>query len=89
VEIKGGLIMRLVGPAPRYAVRELEYKNVFPPSAPFQTFAGAELLDVISRAEDYQRVQMARAGKAEPAAPGGNAGEREAQPQVEGNAATE
>lgn len=90
LEIKGGLIMRLVGPAPRYAVRELEYKNLFPPSATFQTFSGAELLDVISRAEDYQRVQMARAGrKAEPAAPGGNAGEPQAQPQVEGEAATE
>jgi hypothetical protein len=55
LQIKGGLTMRLFGPSPRYAVRELQYMNLFPPSSPQQTFSGQELLGIIGRAEDYQR----------------------------------
>jgi hypothetical protein len=55
LEIKGGLSMRLFGPTPRYAVRELQYMNLFPQSSPQQTFSGQELLGIIGRAEDYQR----------------------------------
>lgn len=55
LEIKGGLSMRLFGPTPRYAMRELQYMNLFPPSSPQQTFSGQELLGIIGRAEDYQR----------------------------------
>ena len=47
--------MRLFGPSPRYAVRELQYMNLFPQSSPQQTFSGQELLGIIGRAEDYQR----------------------------------
>ncbi len=54
LEIKGGLTMRLVGPVPRYAVRELMYENLYPPSSPRQPFSGTEFLGVISRVEDYQ-----------------------------------
>ena len=56
LEIKGGLSMRLFGPTPRYAVRELQYLNLFPQSSPQQTFSGQELLGIIGRAEDYQRM---------------------------------
>jgi hypothetical protein len=56
LEIKGGLSMRLFGPTPRYAVRELQYMNLFPQSSPQQTFSGQELLGIIGRAEDYQRM---------------------------------
>jgi hypothetical protein len=55
LEIKGGLSMRLFGSSPRYAVRELQYMNLFPQSSPQQTFSGQELLGIIGRAEDYQR----------------------------------
>ena len=55
LQIKGGLTMRLFGPSPRYAVRELQYMNLFPQSSPQQTFSGQELLGIIARAEDYQR----------------------------------
>jgi hypothetical protein len=56
LSIKGGLTMRVFGPHPRYAERELEYAGLFPPSSPQQVFSGAEFLGIIGRAEDYQRV---------------------------------
>ena len=56
LEIRGGLSMRLFGPTPRYAVRELQYMNLFPQSSPQQTFSGQELLGILGRAEDYQRM---------------------------------
>jgi hypothetical protein len=56
LEVKGGLSMRLFGPSPRYAVRELQYVGLFPQSSPQQTFSGPELLGIIARAEDYQRM---------------------------------
>lgn len=55
LDIKGGLTMRLFGPSPRYAVRELTYETIFPPSSPHQTFSGAEFVGIIGRIEDYQR----------------------------------
>jgi hypothetical protein len=55
--IRGGLTMHMFGASPRYAVRELQYAGLFPPSSPQQTFSGAEFLGIIGRAEDYQRVQ--------------------------------
>ena len=56
LEIKGGAIMTVFGPSPRYATRELQFMNIYPPSAPHQTFSGSEYLAVIARVEDYQRV---------------------------------
>jgi len=47
--------MRVFGPSPRYAVRELTYQAVFPPSSPQQTFSGAEFVGIIGRIEDYER----------------------------------
>jgi len=55
LDIKGGLTMRVFGPSPRYAVRELTYQAVYPPSSPNQTFSGAEFVGIIGRVEDYQR----------------------------------
>lgn len=53
--LKGGLMMRLTKAAPRYAVRELEFVEVYPPSSPNQTFSGNEFVGIIGRLEDYQR----------------------------------
>lgn len=55
LQLKGGLMLHLVGPIPRYAVRELYSEGVFPLSSPHQTFSGAELVGVIGKVEDYQR----------------------------------
>ena len=53
---KGGLVNRMVGGrVPRYAVRELQYIEVYPPSTPRQTFSGAEFIGIVGRIEDYQR----------------------------------
>ena len=56
LDIKGGVTMRLLGPRPRYALRELQYMGLFPPSSPNQVLTGPECLGIIGRAEDYQRV---------------------------------
>ena len=55
LEIRGGLMMRLTGVHPRYAVKELEFLEVYPPSSPHQTFSGSEFLGIVGRVEDYQR----------------------------------
>jgi hypothetical protein len=54
LDIKGGVLLRLTG-AQRYAVRELQFMDLYPPSAPNQTFSGSEYLGIIGRLEDYQR----------------------------------
>lgn len=55
ISLKGGVTMRLLGPSPRYAVRELMFVGVYPTSSPNQTFSGAEYVGIIGRVEDYQR----------------------------------
>jgi hypothetical protein len=53
---KGGVMMRATGQrVPRYAVRELQFIDVYPPSSVQQTFSGAEFIGIIGRIEDYQR----------------------------------
>jgi hypothetical protein len=61
LDIKGGLVLRLLGPNPRYAVRELVFMELYPQSSPRQTFSGAEFLGIIGKVEDYQREQEASA----------------------------
>jgi len=60
LDIKGGVMLHLTG-AQRYAVRELQYLDLYPPSAPNQTFSGSEYLGIIGRMEDYQRGNPAEA----------------------------
>jgi hypothetical protein len=66
LKIRGGLVMALTGPSPRYATKELVFLGIFPPSSPNQTFSGTEYLGIIGKAEDYQRVE--RAGTERPLA---------------------
>jgi hypothetical protein len=61
LSIKGGLTMRVLGPSPRYAVRELQYMDIYPVSSPNQTFKGSEFLSILSRAEEYQKNHAAQA----------------------------
>ncbi len=65
LQIKGGLMMHLAGPSPRYAVRELYHVGIYPPSTPKQTFSGGELVGIIGRVEDYQRGDAANKRAAE------------------------
>ena len=53
LKVKGGIMMRLLGPNPRYALKELIALNIFTPSSPGQVLNGAQFIDIIGRAEDY------------------------------------
>jgi hypothetical protein len=64
LKIRGGVVMAVTGPSPRYATKELVFLGIYPPSSPNQTFSGTEYLGIIGKAEDYQR--LARAGTARP-----------------------
>jgi hypothetical protein len=54
LQIKGGLMMSLVGPTPRYATRELQYLGLYPLSSPNQIFSGAEFVGIIGKLDDFQ-----------------------------------
>ena len=64
LQIKGGVTMQLlypiVGPTPRYCLRELQFKGLYPPGSANQTFSGDEYLGIIGKIEDYQRGDPAR-----------------------------
>jgi hypothetical protein len=64
LKIRGGLVMALTGPSPRYATKELVFLGIYPPSSPNQTFSGTEYLGIIGKAEDYQRVERAGTSRA-------------------------
>ncbi len=54
LDIKGGLTMRLIGPHPRYALRELTFLRIIPTRSVQQGVPGIEFLSIISRARRYQ-----------------------------------
>ena len=72
LRIKGGLVMRLTGPSPRYATRELVYMELYPASSPQQTFTGSEFVGLIGRMEDYQRSNASRTSGGPAATPAEN-----------------
>ena len=66
LHLRGGWVMHLFGPTPRYAVKELVNEDIFPPSSPQQTFSGSEFVGVIGKLEDYQSSSSAVAGTSSP-----------------------
>jgi hypothetical protein len=54
LRIKGGVMMRLTGPNPRYATRELQFMGLYPPSSQNQIFSGSEFVGIIGRLDDFQ-----------------------------------
>ena len=62
MKIDGGVMLRLFPRSPRYAVRELQFMELFPPSSPNQTFSGTEFLGIIGKLEDHQRLEAAGGG---------------------------
>jgi hypothetical protein len=54
LQIKGGLMMHVTGPNPRYATRELQYLGLYPPSTPNQIFSGSEFVGIVGKLDDYQ-----------------------------------
>lgn len=56
LDIKGGVVMRIVGPHPRYALREMIHLALFPPnSSTGQTLSGRDFSAIIGRIDDYQQ----------------------------------
>jgi hypothetical protein len=53
--IKGGLTMRIFGPTPRYATRELVFNGVLPLRTDNQSLSGAEFIDFLNRLGRIQR----------------------------------
>lgn len=62
LDIKGGVMMHILGPQPRYALRELNHMGVMPRSTTFQTLTGNEFVALIGRIEDYQRAHPTARG---------------------------
>lgn len=68
-KIRGGVTMSIVGPIPRYAVRELVYMGIFPySSTENMTFSGLEFTAALSKTQDYLDAEAAKSAP-KPAAP--------------------
>ena len=52
--ISGGITMRVLGPRPRYAVRELNFRGWLPNMSPNQALSGLHLIALLSAVEDEQ-----------------------------------
>jgi hypothetical protein len=52
-KIKGGITMRVFGPHDRYAVKELNHRKWLPDMTTGQSISGAQLIAVLSRAEEH------------------------------------
>ena len=56
LDIKGGVVMRIIGPCPRYALRELIHLSLFPrDSSEQQVLTGRDFVAILGRVDDYQR----------------------------------
>jgi hypothetical protein len=55
LKIDGGLTMRVFGASPRYAVRALEYRGIYPTSSPNQGITGAQFAGIMQKAEEFER----------------------------------
>ena len=55
LDIKGGMTMRLLGPTPRYATKELVFMDVLPLRTENQALSGQEFVDFLNRLNRFQR----------------------------------
>lgn len=58
--IEGGVMMRVAGPVPRYATRELQYLGMMGNGSEQQAISGREFMGMISKAQDYLNSRTAR-----------------------------
>lgn len=64
VEIRGGLSFMLLGPTPRYALRELTYQDILPPRTENQSLSGLEFTDFLNRLSRMSRLREGTAATA-------------------------
>jgi hypothetical protein len=57
VEIRGGLSFLILGPTPRYALRELIYQDILPPRTENQSLSGLEFTDFLNRLSRMSRLR--------------------------------
>jgi len=55
LDVKGGMTMRLLGPTPRYATKELVFMDVLPLRTENQALSGQEFVDFLNRLNRFQR----------------------------------
>lgn len=59
--IKGGVMMQLTNSSGRYSARELQYLGIMAESTEQQAISGLDFVGVISKVQDYQAAEAARA----------------------------
>lgn len=64
VEIRGGLSFMILGPTPRYALRELMYQDILPPRTENQSLSGLEFTDFLNRLSRMSRLKEGTAATA-------------------------
>ena len=57
VDVRGGLSFMLLGPTPRYALRELIYQDVLPARTENQSLSGLEFTDFLNRLSRMSRLR--------------------------------
>lgn len=57
LKIEGGLTMKIIGPHPRYAMRELVYEGIMTPGTSQQGISGIDFVGLLARAEAYSESQ--------------------------------
>jgi len=62
--IKGGVMMRLLGPTQRYCLFECQYLELMQGGADYQFCTGGELVSVIDRSDGYLKKQAEGQGRA-------------------------
>ncbi|MFM1935429.1 MAG: hypothetical protein RI990_388 [Planctomycetota bacterium] len=55
LDVKGGLSLRLLGPTPRYATKELVFMDILPLRTENQSLSGREFVDYVNRLGRVQR----------------------------------
>jgi hypothetical protein len=64
VEIRGGLSFMILGPTPRYALRELIYQDILPARTENQSLSGLEFTDFLNRLSRMSRLKESAATRA-------------------------
>lgn len=57
LKVEGGLTMKIIGPHPRYALRELIYEGIMTPGTSQQGISGIDFVGLLARAEAYSESQ--------------------------------
>ena len=60
LEIRGGVMYNITDACPRYALRELIYKDIIVSGSEDHKLSGAEYVGILGRADDYRQARIER-----------------------------